>query len=85
MNSLSRPKNLVTPPMSNKLSVSRKKYEPFYTSFSFYVIMLVLSMASFWGYMCLTNPGCPEYTIIETLKVENFLGRWYEHMTFDSE
>lgn len=31
-----------------------------------------------WAYLAFTNEGCPEYTIIETLQLDQFLGKWYE-------
>ena len=40
--------------------------------------------ACIWGSLVYANPGCPEYTIIETLQLEKFLGRWYVALHHDS-
>ena len=31
-----------------------------------------------WAYLVRQNPGCPEYTIIEELEIDYFMGKWYE-------
>ena len=43
---------------------------PFYASCTFWTLSIMMGAGAFWGYLALTNPGCPEYTIIETLKFE---------------
>jgi hypothetical protein len=39
---------------------------------------MVASLVVFWTALVMKNEGCPEYTIIEELQVDYFMGRWYE-------
>ena len=47
--------------------------------------MIVLIIVSPWAYLAATNEGCPEYTIIETLQLDQFLGKWYEQFASNLE
>ena len=40
-----------------------------------------MSTVALWAGLVYRNEGCPEYTIIEELQVEYFMGKWYEQYT----
>ena len=42
---------------------------------------MIASTVVLWAGLVYQNEGCPEYTIIEELQVEYFIGRWYEQYT----
>ena len=39
---------------------------------------MIAVMGGCWAYLVNENPGCPEYTIIEELEIDYFMGKWYE-------
>ena len=49
----------------------------FYQNFFFWFILLLVAILGAWLYLFLNNEGCPEYFIIDTLQLEQFLGKWY--------
>lgn len=42
---------------------------------------MLASTVVLWVGLVFQNEGCPEYTIIEELQVEYFMGKWYEQYT----
>ena len=57
----------------------------FYQRCCFWVVVLIILVVSPWAYLAYTNEGCPEYTIIETLQLDQFLGKWYEQFASNLE